>query len=492
MNLICELIFCLTLFLNWNGASTGSVPNSNDDAASEIYEFWKEQDKSFHLGKQKDVVLFLGNTGAGKSTEALFVTEHALTAVVPSGNSDDTEDIYISDRHNKIGHETVKSHTLIPDLITDKSGIAYYDCPGFMDTRSPKHELTIAFFLNKLMTYAESFKLVFVVNHSSVKKGGHRDDFPALVRNAVKLVKDIEKYSEGIALVVTKVESRFNDTVVIRNVANFLEEVKVSLANDEEESSLSQEERKLKTDSTKFIAALLNKEGDSYSRIGIIRRPEEAGPLDKIPVLQEERNHLQTMINKNLKYVHKQSDDFGFVISPKSKGYIGDLTNKIINDGFSSDIANICREIEDFYRQKGDLISDVAELYEKSKLGVDLLSEIRTEDPRQFLKEILNVTYVLEIAVSNDTVEPILNHIESVDFLMNVVDQTLTSQLVYKINDIVKHFKNFQDWYSFLIYLEKDLSKLGFQNDKMKDVAKNIVANLTIIGASWRIFAILD
>lgn len=480
MESIYKLIFCLTLFriIIVIGAKTDTVSNSND--ANAIYEFWKEQDKQFHLGTQKEVVLFLGNTGSGKSTTALFVTGANLTSVE---TFEDSEEFYIIDASKKIGRESVKSHTLIPDLMIDlESGVAYYDCPGFMDTRSPKHDLTVAFFLNKLMTYAESFKLVFAVTHSSVKVGEQRGDFPALVRNAVNLIKDIEKYSEGIALVVTKVNSRANDEKIIKGISNFLKEVQNSFIADNNVPNLSEKERKLNADGIKFIAALLNKEGESFPRIGIVRRPEKAGALDEIPILQSERTAIETIINKKIKYVRKETDDFGFIISPESKTYIVDLTDKIVKDEFVSDVANICHEIEEFYLQKEDHISDVTELYNESKLGIDLFSTIRTEDPKLFLKDIVNATYVLDIGVSIDTIEPILMHLEYVDFLTNVVNQTLTNpiQLANKFSNVVDHLANSQKWYGFLIDLEKELLKSNFQNDDMKKVAIEIEGSFVI------------
>lgn len=482
MNSTSILIFCFAVIIIANGVTIGSASDSNDDSVTEIYEFWKQQDKSFHLDKRKDVVLFLGSTGSGKSSTALLVAGANLNAVAADEDSDDSadsadsEEIYITDENNKIGHESIKSHTLIPDLFTDESGVAYYDCPGFEDTRSPKHELTIAFFLNKLMNYADSFKLVFVVTHSTVRKHENRNNFVKLVHNAVKLIKDIENYSEGIGLVVAKVHSSKEDDKVIKKVASFLKEVQKTLTDDNNAPNLSDDERKLNADSIKFIEALLHKKDESYPKIGIFRRPIKVGPI-----LQAERTNLKTMINENLKYVRKGTDDFGFVISPESKNYIADLTQKIIQDGFVSDMTNIGHELKEFYKKKENQLSDISELYEISKSGVDIFSAINTEDPRLFLKEILNATYVLEIAVSNDTIEPILKHIESIDFLMTVVDQTLTNQLIHQVNDIVKSLQNSRDWYGFLMYLEEELTNIDFLNDDMKIVARSIMDNLKMI-----------
>lgn len=71
---------------------------------------------------QKDVLskvlpLFLGSTGNGLSMKTLFVTGAVLTA-----DFDYTDEFHII--------------TLDPDLmIHPKSGVAYCDCPHFIDTR---------------------------------------------------------------------------------------------------------------------------------------------------------------------------------------------------------------------------------------------------------------------------------------------------------------------------------------------------------------------
>lgn len=174
--------------------------------------------------------------------------------------------------------------------------------------------------------------------------------------------------------------------------------------------------------------------------------------------------------------------NFGFIISPESKNYVVELTDKIAKEEFASDAANVSREIEEFYREKEDRISDVSDLYDVTKLGADLFSAIRTEDPRLFLKEIVNTTYVLDIGVSIDTIAPIAKHLEYVDFLMKVVDQKLTNpiELANQFNRVVEHLRISEKWHGFLIQLGKTLTKSNFQNDEIKKAAINIERSLVI------------
>lgn len=533
MHSICKLIFAFTVAVLANGAAIGPVLDAVNEPVTEIYDFWKEQEKSFHLGDQKEVVLFLGNTGSGKSTTALFVTGANLNAAVPakkkpiepvagdSGESFDYEvpgddgdeggddaknadpspspvtpvisqNILITDDRNKIGNETLTSHTLIPDLFTDELDVAYYDCPGFEDTRKPKFELTIAFFLQKLMTYADSFKLVFVAPYWSVRTGSDRSHFEKMVHNALTLIKNTGNYSNAIGLVVTKVESPLTDEKVIEDVIQFLEEAKQTIGNKNDDANLPAEERKTNSDSVEFIDKLVimrktknQKTGEIYQmypRIAIFRKAEQEGSLYEIPIFAKEQLDLKTMI-KRLKYFRKENNDFGFVISDKSRDYVEDLTQMILEDGFGSDMVNIRREVKEFYHKNENLTLDVSELYQKLKKGAELFAEVKAEDPRLFMKKILNATYELDMAISNNVTEPILKHIESIDFLLTVVPQTLTNyKLIHEASLIKNYLTNSENWYHFLMFLEDELTNIGFQDETMKTVARTIVGNLKRFG----------
>lgn len=147
-----------------------------------------------------------------------------------------------------------------------------------------------------------------------------------------------------------------------------------------------------------------------------------------------------------------------------------------------SDVANVCREIEEFYRQTEEQISDVSDLYNKAKVGADTFSAIRTVGPSLFLEAILNATYALDIRLSIDTIARIVKHLEYVDFLMKVVDQQFTNpiELANQFNQIVEYLHNSHKWYDFLMDLGKMLTKSNFQNSQMKRIAIDVARSLVI------------
>lgn len=184
--------------------------------------------------KQKQVSFVMGISGSGKSTllQFLFGDNSQLLAVDVGG------EIIISDNQIRIGSGT-KSKTSIPELIVDRntSG-AYYDCPGFKDTRNASINIATSYFLKKLFDNADEVKLIFVIAHTKVRTGVDRGGFLTLLNQAVNMLSDVEKFSNGIVLVVTKIDRKIiidrktrtpsfeTDKETINNIATFLKDTK--------------------------------------------------------------------------------------------------------------------------------------------------------------------------------------------------------------------------------------------------------------------------
>lgn len=119
--------------------------------------------------------------------------------------SNQEKKLMITDPARKIGLTTV-SRTLVPELVVDKSsGLALYDCPGFMDNRGPKVDITANFLLKKITDHVSTVKLVFVSIYSSVYGTEDKSGFDQLATSAIRLITNFEKLEKGIGLVVTKV-----------------------------------------------------------------------------------------------------------------------------------------------------------------------------------------------------------------------------------------------------------------------------------------------
>jgi energy-coupling factor transporter ATP-binding protein EcfA2 len=118
--------------------------------------------------ENKDVVLMLGNTGAGKSTFVNYMAGRRLVAVSKNMRQViDCEDPVV-----KIGHGVATSETAEPDFYVgegDTEGLVLCDCPGFMDTRGAQIEVKNAYSLKLLAERSGGVKAIFIfVNYHTL------------------------------------------------------------------------------------------------------------------------------------------------------------------------------------------------------------------------------------------------------------------------------------------------------------------------------------
>jgi predicted GTPase len=111
--------------------------------------------------KEKDLVLFIGALGAGKSTTINMLLGQNFKKVLSKYKNNKGKDtlrpaLIINNQNRNLklasmGH-TDQSETLYPEVFknVDKSDIYFCDWPGFRDTRGT--EARLAIFLAKLLT----------------------------------------------------------------------------------------------------------------------------------------------------------------------------------------------------------------------------------------------------------------------------------------------------------------------------------------------------
>lgn len=139
----------------------------------EYIRFGTEQAKE---AKGKDIIFFLGNTGAGKSTTINYLHGCTMEAVKkkdiglkgagkvvrvkPDSEIKELKSIAIG--HGK------ESQTFMPIIASDEN-LTYCDCPGFFDSRGAEVNIANLVNIKNTLQSARSVKVIVVISHSSLQ-----------------------------------------------------------------------------------------------------------------------------------------------------------------------------------------------------------------------------------------------------------------------------------------------------------------------------------
>ncbi|CAG7838317.1 unnamed protein product [Allacma fusca] len=314
-----------------------------DQIADETIDLIKRGQQEIPFSKNyKNVVLVVGNTGAGKTTLTKFITGQPLIAYRKAGRN------LIKDADDKISHgSTLVSKTIFPDMFVDEdTNTAYFDLPGFSDTRNASIELANSWFMKLVADHVEKVKIVFIVTFSTLRSGESRTDFKGLLEHATSFILQPSKFLPAIALVASKVDSYTPDDTIVPDIAEFLETEKEGLR-----SIFGQDRDKLQKVLALIDAFLVKNPSGDYERIGFFKQPTNVGDLNTDPAMKVRRESLKDIIDNRLQYVRKEQEDFGISVSDNARYYVRVIVEKL-NSKFTDLMNQLANAIRQHYQQQ--------------------------------------------------------------------------------------------------------------------------------------------
>lgn len=444
-------ICCLLSYFSCGNTEDGST-------ASEILSIL--DDVYFETGTEEDKVLVLGVTGVGKSfVSCLLIGDETLEAI-----EGDLYQIVIIDQNGRVSTGPItQSRTVAPDRMTDGE-YTYFDCPGFDDTRGTANDISVSYFIRRLIDHANTLKFVFVTNYAAFTSD--RNSFPNLAAHATAMIKNITNYEDGIMLIVNKTPNErrngelLADEVYYQRIINELNKIK-NQKIDENNASNNAATIEQNKNTIEFIDVILKADGTTGSdKIGIVREVEDIGFINDMEIYQTQRQFLQQIINKNLKFIPKIDEDFEHTISDRSK--------IILYQQFDLVLANLQSSLDDIAGQFNNFIIKMEQ--DNSDLAVvrDNLSSLYkkmrifqfTSGPRSFVQLIrtdllsygeLNIPEIMSTDLMSDEYFNILETL--------LIDRDFSP--FFQINEYLVRASDFlvtsTNWYEFLITLDSIL-----------------------------------
>lgn len=438
---------------------------ANDELNDPILEFLALQEKKFTLGTQKDVILLVGSEGSGKSVLTSFLVGIDLMAIKNADGSGEYS-IIEADSDDRLA-------TFYPDLMIDRNAsLTYYECTDFINERSVEQEISIAYFFNKVITFASLLKLVYVIDYNWIKTEADTINLIASINQMVTAFENIEKLKDGIAMIVTNVhDEQINDDITIRNIVNILINVKNNWKNENKNKAIN------------FIDTLLYQNDGKYQKIGLFRKPfkehvqpDESMPLNEIEMYQKSKIDLKAFIQTNIKNIPSSDQHFKYLISSKARKNVFNLIKRM-NEKWKNDIFYICNEIDKYIKESKETVTDIYVMYKILRNGYEMLSQIQMDKVSPaILMQLIDTANRLGVTIPLKYLKQASEFNDYKTFLITLTEQHLESHenVVERVKNIIGEIRNTKNWYEFLITLFNKLSMKRCDSNELNEMIKKV------------------
>lgn len=401
------LVFVFLLYLFGKSESA-------DETIDEIYKFVYDGYENIRFPSGTDYILVTGETGIGKTPFSKWITID--NSLLEAAQEVEYGPFLMKDDDGRIGSQLTESATIYPDLYPKNDSTVYYDFPGFRDTRGPKYELGITYFIRRVVNKAKRLKILFLTDFDAVKRNAGRQKLTSALDDICSFIKNVDKFRSSVATVVTKVPKYINgddlnDVQIINYINSSITSIKDELKKKAENACRVQ------------LIEILTK------NIGIFRFPDKAGPFSEIEILRPGKLHIEDIIANKLTFVKTNEHDFGYSISADSKLFVKVLLYKILNSKCAEDVFEMCDRINNKYMELINTVTNIERLNESISVGVAMLDKMSDNDPLIFIDKLVHIANRLNLnSISMDSVN---NSLEYIAFLLQVENSTLTTPPEY-------------------------------------------------------------
>jgi len=113
-------------------------------------------------------VLVIGNTGSGKSTLINALTGKKLESIFIEDSGEFQIRLAKGQQGAVIGDTAVSETTVPKSWFDNKTGVTYWDCPGFEDTKGSEQDIANGMFIEKVFQNSKEVKIILVMSEAQL------------------------------------------------------------------------------------------------------------------------------------------------------------------------------------------------------------------------------------------------------------------------------------------------------------------------------------
>ncbi|ETO02428.1 hypothetical protein RFI_35008, partial [Reticulomyxa filosa] len=201
---------------------------------AKMLELTKKADEAAKAIKDKDVILFLGGTGTGKSTLIHFLAGSELKEEIVDGQSHivptKIKSKALSDIVTSADAESATQYiTAVPinlkkmGVTTEMKTVVLCDTPGFEDTNGPEVDVANGIGIIRALQHCKRVKPVVVISAEAL--GYRLSCVKELARTLISIIPSIEDYTSAFSYIFNKFHERDKKSIP-KKAQNAYESVK--------------------------------------------------------------------------------------------------------------------------------------------------------------------------------------------------------------------------------------------------------------------------